>query len=232
MNKSTLHIMMLSSVRRLGVLSAFISLCTIVSGAKIFYTDPYEGYAEEVFMDMDFEPNLATPPVPDTEKSAIQDYMSALARGVKGAFSVDLMRDGEVMVVTMPTDRLFLPNDTILVDGAENAFKPLFPLMKEPARYKVVLALHTDDTGNDLYRERLSTQRLYSVYDMLLDAIDNGAVNPDIVIVPFAMGANDPITDNETRRHRAENWRLEIYFIPGPELIKTAHEGKPLPAVQ
>lgn len=214
------------------VLMAFMAVgLPLVLSAQVFYSDPYEGYAEESFMDMDFEPNLATPPVPDTEKTAVREFMGALAHTVKGPFSVDLMRDGEVMVVSIPTDRLFLPNDTILADGAERAFSPLLRLMKEPARYKIVLAMHTDDTGNDLYRERLSTQRLYSVYDMLLDDIDNGDINGDIVIIPFAMGADYPITDNDTWRHRAENRRLEIYFIPGPELIKMAHEGKMPPAV-
>lgn len=212
--------------RRLIALIALVFSIIPVLKAQVFYSDPYEGYAEETFMDMDFEPNLATPPVPDTEKSAVRAYMEALARTVKGSFAVDLMRNGEVMVVTIPADRLFLPNDTIVADGAEKVFDPVRRLMQEPYRFKIVLAMHTDDTGNELYRERLSTQRLYSIYDMMLDDIDNGEINGDIVIIPFALGSSDPITDNDSWRHRAENRRLEIYFIPGPELIKMAHEGK------
>lgn len=197
--------------------------------SQVFYSDPYEGYAEETFMDMDFEPNLATPPVPDTEKAAVREYMMALANSIKGPFSVDLMRDDEVIVISLPADRLFLPNDTVLADGAERAFEPLHNLMSDPYRFKIVLAMHTDDTGNELYRERISTQRLYSVYDQMLNDIDEGKINPDIVIIPFAMGASDPVADNDTWRHRAENRRLEIFLIPGPELIKLAHEGRLTP---
>ncbi|MDE6825589.1 MAG: OmpA family protein [Paramuribaculum sp.] len=213
-------------------LSLWLSLTFFVIGSvnplysQVFYSDPFEGYAEETFMDMDFEPNLATPPVPDTEKAAVREYMMALASSIKGPFSVDLMRDDEVIVISLPADRLFLPNDTILAEGAERAFEPIHRLMSESHRFKVVLAMHTDDTGNALYRDRISTQRLYSVYDQMLNDIEDGKIDPDIVIIPFAMGDSDPVTDNDTWRHRAENRRLEIYLIPGPELIKLAHEGK------
>ena len=192
--------------------------------AEVFYTDPYEGFNVETFMDMDFEPNLATPLVPDKEKAAVRRYMSAVAKGLRGQFSVDLMRDGEVIVVTIPTDNLFLPNDTLLNESAEQIIKPLFSLMTDPMKYKIVAAVHTDDTGNALYHERLSTARLYSIYDLFLDMIDTGNISPDIVLIPYAMGADDPVEENDTWRHRAANRRLELFFIPGPSLIEQAHK--------
>lgn len=192
--------------------------------ADVFYSDPYEGFNEEIFMDMDFEPNLATPRVPDREKAFVKHHMASVANGLTGPFTVDLMREGEVMVVTIPTDNIFLPNDTLLSENAERVMRPLFGLMKDPMQYKIVAAVHTDDTGNSLYHERLSTARLCSVYDLFLDMIDEGLVDPDVVFIPYAMGAEDPIENNDTRRHRAANRRLEIYFIPGPSLIEKAHK--------
>lgn len=191
--------------------------------AEVFYSDPYEGFNEETFMDMEFEPNIATPMVPDAEKAAVRRFMAREAQKLKGRFTVDLTRDDEVILVTVPASTLFLPNDTLLMEGAEAVFGPLLHLMADAAEYKVVAAVHTDDTGNDLYRERLSTARLNSVYDLFLDLIDAGKINPDIVIIPYAMGADDPVTDNDTWRHRAENRRLELYFIPGPAMIERAH---------
>lgn len=211
----------------ISLLSALMLATAAPWGAAddtIYYTDPYEGFNEETFMDMDFEPNLATPPVPDREKEAVRRSMAAVAKSLHGPFSVDLMRDGEVIVVTIPTDNIFLPNDTLLNESAERIMRPLFNLMDDPMRFKIVAAVHTDDTGNTLYHERLSTARLYSVYDLFLDMIDEGVINPDTVIIPYAMGADDPVADNDTWRNRALNRRLEIFFIPGPALIKQAHE--------
>lgn len=218
------------------LLPLLITLSTLLvtvygrAGAEVVYTNPYEGFNEETFMDMDFEPNLATPVVPDKEKAAVRRIMSATASALKGPFTVELMRDDEVMVVSIPTDNIFLPNDTLLTDAAERLMQPLFGLMKDPMKYKVVMAMHTDDTGNALYQERLSTARLYSVYDLFLDMIDSGDINPDIVIIPYAMGGDDPVTDNDTWRHRAINRRLELYFIPGPSLIEDAHRQTAAPA--
>lgn len=193
------------------------------TASEVFYSDPYAGFNEETFMDMDFEPNLLTPVVPDKEKEAVCRHMREAARRLKGRFTVELIRDDEVMVATIQAATIFEPNDTLLNDDAENVLRPVFALMKDPMKYKVVAAMHTDDTGNELYQERLSTARLNSVYDLFMDLIDDGQVNPDIVFIPYAMGADDPVTDNDTWRHRAENRRLEIYFIPGPALIEQAH---------
>lgn len=193
--------------------------------SQVVYTDPYENYNEETFFDMDFEPNLATPIVPDSEKGFIRRHMLETAKKIKGPFTVDLMRDGEVIVVTIAAEVLFPPNDSILGDAAERAFKPLLPLMEDALKYKVVYAVHTDDTGNEIYQDEFSAQRMNSIYDYLLELIDDELINPDIVIVPYAMGALDPIVDNNTWRNRAINRRVEFYFIPGPDLIEEAHRS-------
>ena len=113
---------------------------------EVYYSDPYAGFNEETFMDMDFEPNLLTPVVPDKEKAAVRRHMREAARKLKGRFTVELIRDDEVMVASFLSGSLFLPNDTLLTDDAENVLKPAFALMKDPLKYKVVAAMHTDDT--------------------------------------------------------------------------------------
>ena len=40
------------------------------------------------------------------------------------------------------------------------------------------------------------------------------------------MGDTDPIESNMTRDGRRQNRRLEIFFVPGPELIMRARKGK------
>lgn len=176
-------------------------------------------------MDMDFEANLASPYVPDQTRKEVTRYQRRLAERFKNAYTVDLMREGEVVVVTVPTDQLFLPNDTLFANEAVRTLAPLLAPMKDPYMYKIVIAVHTDDTGSESYRDHLSSERIRTVYDWLMDEIDRGTLSEDLVIVPYSMGSTMPLELNDTRKHRRENRRLEIYFIPGPEMISKAADG-------
>ncbi len=200
-----------------NIFAAAIVACSLSCGIKASaqsYTDPYKGYSEETFMDMDFEPNLATPVVGAKEKPAIRKNILKVANSLKGKFTVDLMREDEVFVVSIPAEDLFLPNDTLLNSGASRILSRLTAILADPMAYKIVLAMHTDDTGSETYREYLSTARLNSVYDWFMNEIDSGRLNERQLIIPFAMGGLN------------ENRRLEVYFIPGPSLIKAAHNAR------
>jgi outer membrane protein OmpA-like peptidoglycan-associated protein len=207
------------------VICAGSFLCVANASAQS-YTDPYKGYSEETYMDMDFEPNLATPVVGAKEKPAVRKTILKTANSLKSKYTVDLMREDEVFVVSIPTDDLFLPNDTLLNSRASKILSGVTAPMADPMAYKIVLAMHTDDTGSETYRENLSTARLNSVYDWFMGQIDSGHLNEKLLIIPFAMGGIMPVASNDTREHRRENRRLEIYFIPGPSIIKAAHKAK------
>lgn len=188
--------------------------------------DSFVDYAEDIFMDMDFEPNIATPEVPAELKPIVKKYVRSVAEGLKSQFIVDLIREGEVMILTVPTDDIFLPNDTLLSSFASRSLNKLLPLMKDPYMYKVVVSTHTDDTGSDEYRAWLSQARLNTIYEWILDKIDEGMVSEDIIVIPFSMDSDDPLTDNLTRKQRSQNRRVEFYFIPGPKMIKEADSGQ------
>ena len=184
--------------------------------------DPYDGYDEILFMDMDLDQNIETPKLQDAERKAVKKHMSRMANELAHArYVVDLDRDGEVVVVTIPTDDLFLPNDTLLSPKAEVKLKPLLKYLSDPGLFKVVYTIHTDDTGSPDYLFDLSQQRVNSVYDWMLDF-----VSEDQVIIPYSMGDIDPVETNSTRVGRRANRRLEFYFIPGPEMILKARKGK------
>ena len=187
---------------------------------------PYPDYQEDEFMDMDFEPNLMTPKVPAEAQKAVSSYINKVGKSLKNKYTIDITRNNDVFVVVVPTDDLFLPNDTLFSKDADRILTPVLDFMKDPYMYKIVVALHTDDTGSEGYRQNLSTSRIYSVYDWLMDEIDEGKISEDIVIVPYAMGSNMPLVSNDTRKNRKENRRLEFYFIPGPKLIENALNKK------
>lgn len=208
-------------------ISFFIALLSCVDiYAQTSSSGPYPDYREEVFMDMDFEPNLLTPEIPDDLKGAISDFMVKKAESLKKLGTIDIMRDADIFVINIPSDDLFLPNDTLLSPYASARLTPIIKLMNDPYMYKVLVAVHCDDTGSESYREQLTSERLNSIYDWLMDAIDRGLISEDQVIIPFSMGSSDPIMQNDTRKHRYENRRVEFYFIPGPRLIEKARNKK------
>lgn len=183
----------------------------------------YPNYDEDVFMEWDLEKNLATPVVEKSEKKAIAKYMKQLGENLRDRkYHVELMREGEVVIVSLPSDELFMPNDTLLTRRGLALLTPLTELMRAPYMYKVVYTINTDDTGSKTYREKLSDARNASVYDWLMDMIDEGKVSEDIVIIPYSNAATTPVASNEERAGRARNRRVEFFFVPGPEMIEKA----------
>ena len=208
-------------LRILLILICSVSLSLFAQKASDL-PDPYEGYDEVLFMDMDLDQNIETPKLQDGERKPIAKHMKRMANELAHAkYVVDLDRDGEVVVVTIPTDDLFLPNDTLLAPQAEGKLKPLLKYLSDPGLFKVVYSIHTDDTGSPDYLFDLSQQRVNSVYDWMLDFVDE-----EQVIIPYSMGDIDPVETNATRVGRRANRRMAFYFIPGPEMILRARKGK------
>ncbi|MCM1348830.1 MAG: hypothetical protein NC338_05405 [Firmicutes bacterium] len=189
--------------------------------------NPYPDYLEELFLDMDFKQNLATPEVPDDLKPALNSYMKKTADqfqkklpdALKKVIKVGLVRNGEVMVVTYPADELFNPNDTLFSKYAERALQEIIPLMKDPYIYKVVYAVSTDNTGSDLYRASLTDARMNSIYDWFWKRFDDNKIPDEIVVIPESLSSDEPVADNLTRENRRKNRRIDFYFVPGPKLI-------------
>ena len=131
------------------------------------------------------------------------------------------MRKGEVVIVTVPTDRLFAPNDTALLPTAANDLKNFLPYFRVPGKFKVILALHTDDTGSENYLNSLSEKRIVSLYDYF----DSNAADTDNLI-GYPLASIEPLKENTSRAGRAENRRLEIFIVPGDVLIEEAKPAK------
>lgn len=197
---------------------------TIYCGAQAS-TDPYEGFAEDIYMDCEFEQNLTLPVVDDNARPEVRKYVKSFAEKNKEGKTIDLMRNGEVMVVTLHSDDLFLPNDTLLTSYASRLLNPVIDMIKDPMMWKLVYTVHTDDTGSTDYLDFLSTARLNSIYDWLMNAIDHGRLNEATIIIPYSMASTEPLNENESRKHRYENRRVEFYFIPGPKMIELARKG-------
>ena len=199
--------MILLAVAMLGL------LCPQRVNAKSDTDDIYE---------MSLDENLVTPEIKN-EKQAdkIQDYQYDIAVGFKQSkYDVEVMRDGEVIVVTIPASVLFEPNDTMLTQLGQTQLKPFLRMIKNPGFYKLLLVMHSDNTGSPEYTLNLTRQRVNTIFDWFEE---NGSVD---YVVPYALGETDPIVDNNSVENRKRNRRLEIYIVPEKTMIQQAKKGK------
>lgn len=172
--------------------------------------------------EMTMEQALSLPEVPSKQNAFVKGYMKREALALhKAGYKVETMRKGEIVIATIPTDKLFAPNDTALLTTAAPLLKTFLPYFKVPGRFKVILALHTDDSGSDKYLTSLAEKRIVALYDYF----DSNAANTD-ALTGYPMAANEPLKENISRQNRAENRRLEIYIVPDSGLIDEMKKSK------
>lgn len=170
----------------------------------------------------DIDTELNTPAVPNKLAGVLSQAMSRHAQSmIDMGYNVELMRDDQVVAVTIPTDKLFGPNDLSLLTTAEQLLDPFIEYTRTPGRFKLLIAVHTDDTGSESYRQWLCEQRIISLYDFF-DA--HGAISS--IVYGFPMAHEQPVVADDTRNNRALNRRLELFIVPGPELISTLKSSK------
>lgn len=180
-----------------------------------------QGNAKKIdIYELSLDQNLATPEIKNKLKDAVQDFQYKQAvELIKQNYEVELTRDNEVIIVTIPAERLFASNDTVLAATGPAALKPMLRYLKNPGFYKLLLVMHSDDTGSKAYTVRLTRSRVNAVYDWF-DA--NGDVD---YIVPYALGSNDPLNANDSMEKRRKNRRLEIFIVPNDVMLEQAKRG-------
>lgn len=172
--------------------------------------------------ELSLDENIATPEIRnDKQADRVQDYQYEIAVAFKKAnFDVEVMRDDEVIVVTIPASQLFDANDTVLNKLGEAQLKPFLSMLTNPGFYKMLLVMHSDNTGSSAYTLNLTRQRVNAIFDWFEE---NGSVD---YVVPYALGETDPIVDNNSVENRKLNRRLEIYLVPDKVMLQQAKKGK------
>lgn len=171
--------------------------------------------------ELSLDENIVTPEIKnDKQADKIQDFQYEMAVAFKKSnYDVEIMRDDEVIVVTIPASQLFDANDTVLNQIGEAQLKPFVRMMKNPGFYKMLLVMHSDNTGSEVYTLNLTRQRVNAIFDWF---DENGSVD---YVVPYALGETDPIVDNNSVENRKRNRRLEIYLIPEKTMLQQAKKG-------
>ena len=160
-----------------------LALLLIAGLQTINAKDDYDIY------DLSLDENLVLPEIKN-EKQAdkIQDFQLDMAVAFKKSnYDVEIMRDDEVIVITIPASQLFDANDTVLNQVGEERLKPFLRMIKNPGFYKMLLVMHSDNTGSEFYTLNLTRQRVNAIFDWF---DENGSVD---YVVPYALGDTDPI---------------------------------------
>ena len=108
----------------------------------------------------------------------------------------------------------------MLNDLGKLTLKPLLKYAGKQGKWKMLLVMHTDNTGSEAYLRTLSRARVDAVYawfDASGDA-DN--------VVPYALGPDEPLKPNNSIDNRRVNRRLEIYLVPSSTMVAQAQRGK------
>ena len=139
----------------------------------------------------------------------------------KNNCTVETYRNKEVLLVTIPASSLFPPNTTELRPDASKLLEPLKRYLRDPDMYRVLMVMHTDNTGSEAYRERLTEERSKAVADWYSD---QGA--DTTYLFPYAFSDDMPLVENNSMSNRERNRRLEVYLVPGKKMLEQAKKGR------
>lgn len=179
-----------------------------------------EAQEVENIYDLALDENLYQPQLGKVSEE-IAEFQLSTARALKrDGNMVELMRSGEVIVVTIGAGQLFDACSTELSELGAIVLKPFTKYLKTPGLYKMILVMHSDNTGSAEYTLELTQSRVNAVYDWF----DANAVAD--YVVPYALGSIEPLYPNNSVENRKANRRLEIYLVPGYTMIKQAQSGK------
>ena len=156
--------------------------------------------------------NINIPAVPSRRHAAVAEHAAhTVARLRKSGFSASTIRNGEVVLASLPCDTLFAANATDPKPEAAKRLRALLDIVTQPARYKVLVAVHADDTGDDTYADYLTEARANAIDHLLWDI---SGKDEDTNVVIYGLGADEPLRPNNSRINRRHNRRVEFYIVP------------------
>ena len=99
----------------------------------------------------------------------------------------------------------FFPNDAELLDSYDPLIKEVADYLKQNEEMEVLLRGYSDNTGTEMYNEAISRQRATEIKKALI----KHNIAPTRIEIE-ALGAINPVGDNNTRVGRIENNRVEM----------------------
>jgi len=146
-------------------------------------------------------------------------YMDKQARNIEDDLQEDatVTRVGEGIVVSFDTGLLFdFESHTLKSETKEN-LKKLSNSLKKYEKTEVNILGHTDSTGSNSFNQNLSEKRSASVKNYLSSlGISNNRLKTQ------GLGETDPVMDNDSKKGRQMNRRVEIVIVANDKLKNEA----------
>ncbi len=139
----------------------------------------------------------------------------------KNSSMVETYRNKEVLLITIPASKLFAPNEVEVRKDAVSLLAPLKRYLKDPDMYRVLLVMHTDNTGSEKYREHITEERSAAIFDWFVKEGCNTRY-----LFSYAYGDDMPLEENNSMEKREKNRRLEVYLVPGKKMLEQAKKGR------
>jgi peptidoglycan-associated lipoprotein len=113
--------------------------------------------------------------------------------------------------VTLTDDQLKFPFGKAVIndDGQAQVDQAIAQLKQENKGVFVEIEGHTDSVGPELYNKELGEKRALAVRDYLHE--QHGIALSRLEVISY--GEKQPVTDNKSREHRAENRRVVIKVL-------------------
>ncbi|MBO4722003.1 MAG: OmpA family protein [Muribaculaceae bacterium] len=161
---------------------------------------------------------INSPSIRDSKvRNAIVEYQARLVNDLVKDYNVNLIRNGEVVAITIPADLFFEANATELSDKADDILYKIAQFLRVPGFYHAALAMYHDNTGSPQYCKELTDKRIKSIADWFTIYSKSRQY-----ISSFSFGDKNPILENNSMNNRRMNRRLVIYLIPGDVMIDNA----------
>ena len=144
--------------------------------------------------------------------AGVGQYMDRQQRALEAELSgtgVGVARQGDVLVLRMPSDVTFATNQSDLDPRFLPVLDDVARVISQYDRSMVDVIGHTDSSGGDAINQPLSERRASSVATYL---IGNGVIRERLYVA--GNSARNPIADNSTVDGKAKNRRVEILIRP------------------
>lgn len=192
-------------------LSLFLSSVLISSTIHLYAAEPTDNPLE-----MSLEGNIETPVVPNKNKTSVREANDHLRNSLERAgFQTSKLRQGEVLMINIPCDKLFRANSMTLSAEGQKLLSKLELLSGNQSKYKMLVTVHTDDTGDESYADIITSDRANEIDDYLSDKVGL----TEMIIIPYGIGRDEPLNSNDSIKKRASNRRVEIFLVPQTALF-------------
>lgn len=147
--------------------------------------------------------------------AGIGSYMDAQERKLReetAGSGVDVIRDGDNLLLRMPSGITFAYNDAAVQPQFQPTLNDVASVLAQYPKTYIDVYGHTDSDGSDAYNQTLSERRATSVANYL-----NSKGVQSARIATRGYGETQPIASNATEEGKSANRRVEIKIVPVTE---------------